>query len=302
MASYRTLQFSIVVPTYLRTGQLSDLLFSLTRLKYRSTDFEVIVVDDGGYIPLEPIIFRFCDQLKLTLLRQEKNAGPAYARNKGAACAEGQFLAFIDDDCLVDPGWLQALSEGFTQSPHCICGGKTFNILDQNPYSTASQLLIDHLYEHFSPVDKFGGFFPTNNFAVPRKRFLEIDGFDPTLRFGEDREFCQRWTSRGYPFLSNPDAVVYHSHELNLMSFLRLHFLYGGGSFQFRRRCFDRNQSPGKLSPPSFYLRLIMSGITKEKSLRGLLFSLLLAASQMANTAGLMREAVKYTHEWVRRK
>jgi len=58
MPSYRTLHYSVVIPTYLRPRQLSDLLSSLTRLKYRPTDFEVIVVDDGGTIPLEPIILR----------------------------------------------------------------------------------------------------------------------------------------------------------------------------------------------------------------------------------------------------
>jgi glycosyltransferase involved in cell wall biosynthesis len=285
--------FSIVIPTYNRHGKLADLLSSLTRLKYPPTRFETIVVDDGGGIPLDSVISRFSGDLDLTLLKQG-NAGPAAARNYGAARAEGQYLAFTDDDCQPEPGWLQALAVGFRESPCCICGGKAVNALRENPYSTASQMLMDYLYERSNPTEKLGAFFPTNNFAVPRAGFLEMGGFDATLRFGEDRDFCYRWASAGYPFVFAPEAMVYHAHELNLFSCLKLHFFYGGGTFQFWRRCAIKGLRPVKVSPPSWYVNLLLSGIRKEKSLAGLLQTLLLTAIQGACTAGFVWEMLKH--------
>ncbi len=292
MSNCWTPYFSIVIPTYRRPVHLSNLLAALTRLRYQPSMFEVIVVDDGGDIPLEPILSKFRSQINPTFIRQE-NKGPAVARNCGASQAKGEYLAFADDDCLPDPNWLQALAQAFRESPSSVCGGRTVNALKDNPYSTASQLLVDFLYEHYRPMEKFGAFFLTNNFAVVREGFEELGGFDPTLRFGEDRDFCYRWKMRGYPFVFAPDATVYHAHLLTLSSFLQLHFQYGEGSFQFLRRCAARGTNSVKLSPPSWYMELMLSGIKKEKDLHGLLLTFLLTAAQGAYAAGLFFEAMK---------
>ncbi len=60
--------FSIVIPTYGRPDSLEQLLRSLTGLEYPSDRFEVIVVDDGGSLPLEPIFTAYRDHLNLNLL------------------------------------------------------------------------------------------------------------------------------------------------------------------------------------------------------------------------------------------
>jgi glycosyltransferase involved in cell wall biosynthesis len=284
--------FSIVIPTYRRSKQLANLLSSLTSLNYDADRFEVIVVDDGSKESLEPVVSLFSTDLHITLLKQD-NAGPAAARNHGASRAAGHFLAFTDDDCVVDVGWLQTLEETFREAPLAICGGRALNLLGRNAYSTASHLLLDFLYQHYSPQMHLGGFYPTDNFAVPRVKFLEMGGFDSKLRFGEDRDFCFRWASRGYPFRSVPEAVVYHSHPLRLSSFLRLHFCYGGGSYRLREGCVDRRCRLPKLNPPSFYLQLLLSGIKKQRDMCGFLLSLLLLASQGAYTAGFFWEALR---------
>jgi glycosyltransferase involved in cell wall biosynthesis len=287
--------FSIVIPTYRRSKQLANLLSSLTSLNYDADRFEVIVVDDGSKESLEPVVSTFSTALHMTLLKQD-NSGPAVARNHGASRAAGHFLAFTDDDCVVDVGWLQALEDAFQAAPLAICGGRTLNLLSRNAYSTASHLLLDFLYQHYSPQMHLGGFYPTDNFAVPRVKFLEMGGFDPRLRFGEDRDFCFRWASRGYPFRSVPEAVVYHAHPLRLASFLRLHFCYGGGSYRLRERCVDRIYRFPRLNPPSFHLQLLLSGIKKQRNMYGYLLSLLLLASQGAYTAGFFWEALSQSN------
>jgi GT2 family glycosyltransferase len=230
------LDFSIITPTYGRAASLAQLLNFLTRLDYPSERFEVIVVDDGGPALLDETVSAFRNQLHVRLLRQE-NLGPAAARNYGAREAAGRYLAFTDDDCLPDAGWLRELDQALQKAPAAVCGGRTTNLYTSNLPAQATQLLMDYLYQNYSPTQRAGAFFPTNNVSVPRDEFLALGGFDEHLRFGEDREFCYRWQSRGGLFVHAPRAVVQHARRLSLRKFIHLHYLYGGGTAAFRRAC-----------------------------------------------------------------
>ena len=130
--------FSIIIPTYNRPERLANCLAAIAQLDYPRDRFEVIVVDDGSDASLEPVVTPLQEQIDITLLRQ-KNAGPAAARNRGAAQARGQFLAFTDDDCQPTTNWLTQFAENFATAPQSLLGGKTINALVNNPYSTASQ-------------------------------------------------------------------------------------------------------------------------------------------------------------------
>jgi len=230
--------------------------------------------------------------LNLTLVRIS-NGGPARARTQGAFKASHRFLVFIDDDCIPRKDWLQALSESFQQSPDHVCGGKTVNFLPENFYSSAHQLLMDYLNENYRPGKEPGAFFPTNNFAVPRERFMEMGGFDQTLRYGEDREFCFRWEASGGKFRFVPDAVVYHNLDLDLPTLIKRHFFYGGGSYQFWKGVKKRNSGKIELGSFSFYANLLLAGLRNEKFPRGLWLSLLLVSMEVANAAGFFWEAIK---------
>src|SRR5687767_5128657 len=105
--------FSIIIPTYARPKQLAVCLEAIARLNYPRDRFEVIVVDDGSESPPEHVVKSFSERLSLTLLAQP-NSGPASARNTGAWEAKGEFLAFVDDDCAPDAGWLRGLEAHLT--------------------------------------------------------------------------------------------------------------------------------------------------------------------------------------------
>lgn len=140
--------FSIITPTYNRPDKLADCLESLSRQDYPHDRFEVIVIDDGSDTPLQPVVTSFLDQLDLTLLKQT-NAGPAAARNTGVEKAKGDFLVFIDDDCKPGTHWLQNLSERCLRAPDQAVGGRTMNGLPNNPFSAASQAIIDVVYSYY---------------------------------------------------------------------------------------------------------------------------------------------------------
>jgi len=288
--------FSIVVPTYNRPGQLAICLQSLARLDYPRDCFEVIVVDDGSETPPEAVVAPFRDRLDVTPLTQS-HAGPAMARNTGAAKAKGEFLAFTDDDCMPASDWLRTLAARFATTPDRIIGGRTLNALPDNSYSTASQVLIDYLYAHYNADPTQACFFASNNLTLPAYRFHAIGGFDTTLPLaaGEDRKFCDRWLHHGNRMIYAPEVLVYHAHALTFRTFWRQHFNYGRGAFRFRRACAQRSHGHIRLEPLSFYLHLLRYPLSQARGWRALSLTALLVLSQGANAAGFLWEGGRVT-------
>lgn len=283
--------FSIIIPTYCRPKQVAVCLNAIAGLNYPREQYEVIVVNDGGswtnatFEPQSaPLAVRFVEQAHL---------GPAVARNTGAEAATGKFLAFTDDDCMPHPDWLYYLALQLDQTPDCLLGGRTLNALPRNPYAAASQDLIGYLYSHFNAGSHNSRFFTSNNMAIPANKFRESGGFDQCFPFAaaEDRDFCDRWLHAGGNLAYVPEAVVYHAHNLTLAGFWRQHFHYGRGAYRFHRQRVIRTRQPLKLEPLSFYYRLITYPFAKKHGLvKGLLGSLLMMLSQLANAGGYFWE------------
>jgi glycosyltransferase involved in cell wall biosynthesis len=280
--------FSVIVPTYARPLQLDACLHSLAGLEYPRGRLEVIVVDDGSETPASAVVERYQDRLPLTLLTQP-NQGPAIARNTGAAASGGDYLAFTDDDCAPASDWLRALAGQFSTTPDHAVGGRTIGALADNPYSTASQLLVDYLIEY--SLARVTPFFTSNNLALPAARFHSIGGFDPTYvrAAAEDREFCDRWLASGFPMVYAPEARVYHAHVLSFRTFLQQHYHYGYGAFRFHRTRHLRRQARLKVEPPSFYLELLRYPYRRYGRQSATRLAILLAAAQAANAAGFGR-------------
>ncbi|WP_019507044.1 glycosyltransferase family 2 protein [Pleurocapsa sp. PCC 7319] len=285
--------FSIIIPTYNRPERLVSCLKAIALLDYPGDHFEVIVVDDGSETPLDDVIIPFKDNLNIKLLRQN-NAGPATARNKGAELAQGEFLAFTDDDCQPNPDWLERFAEGFKKNPDAMIGGKTINALDNNLFSTASQKLIDYLYEYYNSARGKDAFFASNNIATPAANFKALNGFDVSfpLAAAEDRDFCDRWNSQ-FPMLYVPEAQVNHYHQLSLASFWRQHFGYGRGAFCFHQLHSQRQSKQLEVEPLSFYFNLLFYPFTQPSEQPKILISGLFFLSQVANVAGFFWEKVK---------
>lgn len=284
----RGLDFTVIIPTHDRPAPLAACLAALASSSYPRELFEVVVVDDGGRVDLGQAIAPFeCSRLRL--LRQRRR-GPGAARNTGARAASGRWLAFTDDDCLPEPGWLHALAAQLVRDPLWAVGGHTINHLAGNLFSSASQLLIDYLYSHYNAAG--GGeahFFTTNNLAVPAAAFQTIGGFDEIhTRFAsEDREFCSHWLQRGYRLHYEPMAQVRHAHHLDVASFWRQHFNYGCGAHYYHLARAARGEARPRFEPLTFYVALLFYPWRRKRQGR-LTLMVLLALSQVAHTTGFL--------------
>ena len=279
---------SVIVPTRNRPAQLAECLQSLASLDYPRERFEVIVVQDGGAESLvESIAASLRHRLDLKVVAQP-HAGPASARNAGAARARGELLVFTDDDCRPIAGWLRAFAARFAAAPTGAVGGRTVNALPGNVYSTASQLLIDYLYGYYNVDENRAVFFASNNLAVPASRFHALGGFDRTFpaAAAEDRDLCDRWLHQGYAMSYAPDAVVCHAHPLALKAFWRQHFEYGRGAFAFHRARARRGGDRIRVEPLRFYVDLLRYSFVGDRRGGAVTLAGLLALSQLATVGG----------------
>ncbi len=290
--SYQT--FSIIIPTFERPRQLACCLDALASQQYPRENYEVIVINDGGQTALQPIVAQFQDKMALKLIKQQ-NAGPAAARNAGAALATGRLLAFIDDDCVAPHDWLANLARRFAVEPNYAIGGQTINALPDNLYATASQILIAYLYSYYHLNQAQATqppFFASNNLALPAEGFNAIGGFDTRfpLAAGEDRDLCERWQYAGYRVRYAQEVLVSHFHDLTLRTFIQQHFHYGRGNFRFQQLRQKRRQSQNKIEASSFYLSMLRYPFSQQSCKKAFWLSILLVISQLGNVAGFAWE------------
>jgi glycosyltransferase involved in cell wall biosynthesis len=97
---------SVVIPAYNRSGVIGAAIRSVLQQQLPGADwsYEIIVVDDGSSDHLDQALQPFGEHVRL--LRHNKNAGAAAARNTGAQAAYGELIAFLDSDDIWLPGKL----------------------------------------------------------------------------------------------------------------------------------------------------------------------------------------------------
>ena len=192
--------FSVIIPTYRRRETLIKCLDHLAaKTQNVSPDlFEVVVTDDalkdtpGDTLAQEyPWVRHLAGPQK----------GPAFNRNNGARAGRGDWLIFLDDDCLPQPGFLRGYEEAIRQHPGTLVfEGKT-----------AADRKQERLDEE-APINDAGGYLWSCNMCIKREFFLEMGGFCELYPFAcmEDIDFREQLKVRKVDFLFVPQAAVVH--------------------------------------------------------------------------------------------
>lgn len=286
------LRFTVIVPTCGRPRQLAACVRSLRHIARPPGGFEVVIVSDGGPPPAPELTAGDTGNAARIRVVTQAHAGPAAARNLGARLAEGECLAFTDDDCRPDPDWLLALDRALRLAPAALAGGRTMNALPANTYAAASHSLVTFVAAHFAGGTA-GRFFASNNMAVARLEYFAAGGFDERYPFAaEDRDFSHRWSAAARPSVSVADALVHHAHPLTLATFVRQHASYGRGAWHFRRSRAEEGSAPPVSS--AFYLGSLRHPFRSGGRRRARLAALV-ALAHAAYAAGL-------AGEWLRQR
>jgi len=239
---------TVVVPTICQNpARLVRTIEALLDLDY--PDFEIIVVDNRTEAD-RPALPDFSGGERVRVSVETKR-GVSAARNRGIADAQGDIVAFTDDDAVVDRDWLRVLGSRFALDADVEgIGGLVLPM----EIDTPSQLWFEEFYGGFSQsfdaemfsmerlkgVDELfpyapGRFGAGNNMAFRRSTLLRSGGFNVCLgtgtpaRGGEDLAIFVNLLLAGGTTAFEPAALVRHSHRRTEYEFMRQVFGYGVG-------------------------------------------------------------------------
>ena len=182
-------ELSIVVPVWSRTPELAEMAArTLERVwEVARLSTEVIVIDNGSPVerPLPARVHRF-----------PENRGVATAWNTGIQLARAPVIAVLNSDCLVEPGWDEALYEAATTGRRIAfpytdhCDGEGFRQPDQAGTAGWCFMLTRELYAEIGPFDEW---------------------FSPA--YGEDTDYWHRAWELGVELSPVPAARVTHARR-----------------------------------------------------------------------------------------
>ena len=216
------MKYSIIVPVYNRPNEVEELLASLAAQTFG--DAEVIVVEDGSTQTCENVVRAYAGKLKLRYYTKE-NSGPGQTRNFGAEHSQGDFLIFLDSDCVLPPGFLQAIDEELKQQECDAWGGpdrahESFTPVQKAiNYSMTSFLTTGGIRGGKKQMDK--RFYPRSfNMGIRRSLYRQLGGFS-SMRFGEDIDLSIRIYSSGASCRLFPEAWVWHKRRTDFKKFFK---------------------------------------------------------------------------------
>ena len=234
-------RISVVVCSFNGSRIIGECLRAISKIRY--PNFEVIVVDDGSTDNTAAI----AAQYDVRLIRTP-NHGLSHARNIGWQSANGEIVAYIDDDAYPDPDWLGYLAETFRTHDYAGVGGPNIPPRDDGfiaacvanaPGGPAHVLLTDTEAEHI----------PGCNMAFLRSALEAVGGFDAQFRTaGDDVDMCWRLQEHGWKLGFSPSAQVWHHRRNSLRKFWRQQKGYGKAEALLEKKWPQKYNSAGHLT------------------------------------------------------
>ncbi|MEO6458368.1 MAG: glycosyltransferase family 2 protein, partial [Chloroflexia bacterium] len=217
-----TRSVSIVIPTYNNQNLLLQCLKSTHALTYSRDSLEIIVVDNGSSDGTPESLRNAYPRVKQ--VRLDTNTGFAFACNRGAASASGEFVAFLNDDALPSPDWIKGLFAGLDAGgPDAVCAASHIRSSEgtEVEYEGGSANLFGvgrprPVWGWLDAPEKAGEgssvlFASGGAMLIQRRAFLDAGGFDPAFfAYFEDVDLGWRLWLLGHKVVYAPHAVVRH--------------------------------------------------------------------------------------------
>ncbi len=201
------MKVSILIAVKGSNERLEECLARCLRLTYR--DVEILALPDTAFdypdarvriIPTGPCL-------------------PAKKRDVGARLAQGEILAFLDDDAYPAEGWLEPAIEIFKSDPQVAAvGGPAVTPPDEPFWRKAGGLVYEsavlsgiYRYRYLPRRQRLMDDHPSCNLLVRKEVFLKLKGFDTVFWPGEDTVLCLKIVKElGQKIIYDPRVLVYH--------------------------------------------------------------------------------------------
>ncbi len=221
------IKLSLIIPLYNRPFEIEELLKSL--LLQSDPNFEVIIVEDGSSQKSDEVVAVYSEKLNLKYFFKE-NSGPGLSRNYGAAHADGDYLIFLDSDCIIPPHYIAEVQSFLANTYVDAFGGPdraddSFTAIQKAiNYSMTSLFTTGGIRGGKKSVEKFH---PRSFNMGYSKAVFEATGGFSGMRFGEDIDMSIRLVKAGFSTALIADAYVYHKRRTNFKLFYKQIFNSG---------------------------------------------------------------------------
>jgi len=194
---------SFVILTHNRRDQLVHTIMSARNQQYPK--LEIVVVDNASTDGTAEFVRSCFPSVKVVANR--KNVGTATGRNRGIEASSGEFIVFLDDDCVLEgDAAVGSVVTNFRADPEC--GAVAFRIADPRtgkewPYSLRVGPEVPMVYECAR--------FCTGGVAIRRKTLEEVGLFwEPYFIGGVDTDLALRIVASGWRIMRRTDVQVWH--------------------------------------------------------------------------------------------
>jgi GT2 family glycosyltransferase len=210
---------SVIIPVYNKAPLTRQCLDALLSRPPQGADAEILVVDDRSTDATRQLLDGYGARVRV--LTHLTNTGFAAACNDGAAAAAGEYLVFLNNDTVPQPGWLDALVRYADGHPRAAAVGAKLlfpnDTVQHAGVVICPDLMPRHVYAGFPadhPAVNVSRRFQVVTAAcllVRRALFEQSGGFDTAFVNGfEDVDLCLRLGERGHEVHYCHESVLYH--------------------------------------------------------------------------------------------
>lgn len=197
------IKVSVVVPTYRRPALLYRCLKALTAQNFNRELYEVIVISDGPDNVSKETVAVWKNQAAMNIIYKAlpEKMGPAAARNLGWQMANGRLIAFTDDDCIPESGWIIALWSAYQGESEIAFTGRIIVPITSHPTD---------FERNTQGLEKAA--FVTANCACTKEALQKVNGFDEAFHMAwrEDSDLEFKLLQHHILILTIDNAVVVH--------------------------------------------------------------------------------------------
>jgi GT2 family glycosyltransferase len=215
------MKVSILIVTFNSESVIEECLNSLFKTDY--DDFEIIIYDNGSLDETCKIIERFKGK-NIRLIRDNYNRGFGFALNRLVEMAEGEIVASLNPDTLVDRFWIKNAVRHFAKDDVGMVSPRILFKDNADIIDSAVHLIYPdglnrgrghnrRITEEYLRVDEAA--FPSGSAGFyKRDIYIRLGGIDESLfLFGDDTDIGIKFQLAGYRCIYEPESIVYHSYS-----------------------------------------------------------------------------------------
>lgn len=216
---------SIVIPAFNEEKYIESVLQRVFSLDYPREMYEVIIVDNGSTDNTVDLARKYTDKVYLY-----EGVKVGAVRNFGVSKARGEYIAFLDSDCVPPVSWLVDAFKYIDANGCDVIGGTC--LLREDPTWVETSWVINQ-----NPKDQVNGSLMGGSILIKKSIFSSVGGFDESMSAGEDSALGDKLIASGYSVhIAKCCAFVHLGYPRDLCEFTRRQFWHASSYLRSRKK------------------------------------------------------------------